>query len=118
MAENEKFDIKKFFGSFFKGLPWIKDLRTISGIVIIVFVGFTLWRAYFVKNQTQSQTSRVIVWPLSFSTINYTNSPQQSQKQEGAKRPWWLPHIFAEGYGFQEGSRTGVGVRAGGRLEW
>jgi len=63
----------------------------------------------------------MIVYPFSFSTITY--APQQEQKQEIKKRPWWLPILFIEGYGFTEttgvgNSRSGVGGRGGARLEW
>jgi hypothetical protein len=42
----EKIDIKKFFGSFFQVVPWLKDIRTMAAIALVLFVGFTLWRAY------------------------------------------------------------------------
>lgn len=116
--EVEKFDIKKFFGSFFKLIPWVKDIRTIITIIVVIFVASLIWRVFAGKPQSQSQ--RMIVWPFSFCNITY--APQQSQKQEVKKRPWWLPILFVEGYGFTEttglNSRTGVGGRGGARLEW
>ena len=118
MAEGEKFDIKKFFGSFFQLVPWLKDARTVLGVILVIMVASFVWRFFSVKPQTQSQTLKV--YPFSFSTVTY--APQQSQKQEIKKRPWWLPILFVEGYGFTEtsglNSRTGVGGKAGGRLEW
>lgn len=119
MAEGDKASARKFFGSFFQVVPWLKDLRTIATIVIIAFVGFTVWRAYFMKTQTQHQTTGIVALPG--STVVY--SPQQSQKQEGPKRPWWLPHVFGEIYGFAEQNtdsthRTGLGTKGGLRWEW
>lgn len=97
------------------GLGW----RLIITIIILLFVFTTIYRVLFVKNQTQSQ--QMTIWPFSFSTITY--APQQEQKQEIKKRPWWLPIFFIEGYGFAEtsginNSRTGLGGRAGGKLEF
>lgn len=118
MAEGEKLDIKKFFASFFKLLPWVKDARTVLGVVAIIFAASLIWRVFSGKPQTQSQMCKV--YPFSFSQVTF--APQQSQKQEVKKRPWWLPILFVEGYGFTETaagySRTGLGGRAGGRLEF
>jgi len=120
--DKSKFNLRYFvtgegWKDWFKswGLGW----RLIITLLAILFVATTLWRAYFTKNQTQSQ--KMVVYPFSFSTITF--SPQQEQKQEIKKRPWWLPILFVEGYGFTEttgvgNSRTGVGGRGGARLEW
>ena len=113
----EKFDIKKFFDLSPTALG--KVISVGWKLLIVILIVSTIWRAWFTKNQTQSQ--RMTVWPFSFSTITY--APQQEQKQEIKKRPWWLPIFFVEGYGFSEtsgvgNSRTGVGGRAGGRLEF
>jgi hypothetical protein len=118
MAEGEKFDIKKFFSSFFQLVPWLKNARMILGLIAVIFAASLIWRVFSGKPQSQSQ--RMIIYPFSFSTVTF--SPQQSQKQEVKKRPWWLPILFVEGYGFTEtsglNSRTGIGGKAGGRLEW
>ena len=119
MAEGEKFDIKKFFDSFFQLVPWLKDARTVLGVIIVIAACSLVWRLFSGKPQTQTQSMRI--YPFSFSTVTF--SPQQQQKQEIKKRPWWLPILFVEGYGFAEtsgvsSSRTGLGGRAGGRLEW
>jgi hypothetical protein len=115
-------------GYFFKGAgleDWFKSWglgwRFLVTILAIIFVVLTIWRAYFMKTQTQNQKQTATVIALPGSTVTY--APQQSQKQEVKKRPWWLPIFFIEGYGFSEtsgigNSRTGIGGRAGGRLEF
>jgi hypothetical protein len=120
--DKSKFDLAYFFKG--EGLKdWYKALgngwRLAAIIIALVFVGVTIYRAYFTKNQTQTQ--KMIIYPFSFSTVTF--SPQQEQKQEVKKRAWWMPIFFVEGYGFAEtsginNSRTGLGGRAGGRLEW
>ena len=118
---NGKFSLKYFiFGQGFKDWlsAWGSGWRIIVTLVIIFLIGITIYRAFFKKDQTQSQ--HLNVWPFSFSTVTYT--PQQSQKQEVKKRAWWLPTIFVEGYGFTETStnntRTGIGSKIGGRFEF
>lgn len=113
----EPFDIKKFFDLSPTALG--KAVSIGWKIALIGLLVFFLWRGIFGKTQTQTQ--RLIVWPFSFSNITY--APQQSQKQEIKKRPWWLPIFFVEGYGFSEttgtdNSRIGVGGRVGGRFEF
>jgi len=117
MADNEAFSFKKFFASFFQAVPWMKNIRFILGLVIILVLGYTIYRAYIMPRNKQVQNTQIHV--DSGGTLNLTNS----QKIEEKKRPWWLPHLFGEVYGFKEfeaagGSRTGVGGRAGGRWEW
>ena len=119
MAEGERFSFTKFFGSFFQLIPWLKDARTILGIILVIFAVSTAWKAFFGKTQMQAQQMTVL--PFSFSTITY--APQQSQKQEVKKRSWWLPSLFGEIYGFAETTgvdsrRTGLGARGGLRWEW
>ena len=57
--ENEKFSIKKFGLSFIQWLPWVKTIRIMVGVGIVLLVGLTIWRAYFkgdvVQKQTQTQ---------------------------------------------------------------
>jgi hypothetical protein len=115
----EKVDIKKFAQGFIQPVEWWKAASTGLKILAVLFAVFVIYRAFFMKTQTQSQNARIIALPG--STVTY--APQQQQKQETKKRPWWLPVFFLEGYGFSEttgvgNSRTGVGGRVGGRLEW
>ncbi len=116
---DEKVDVKKFAKGFVKPVEWWKAASMAIKIFIVLFITFTIYRAYFMKTQTQTQALNV--WPLSFSTVSF--SPQQEQKQEIKKRAWWLPTFFAEGYGYSESSgignsRTGIGGRIGGRFEF
>jgi hypothetical protein len=113
-----KFDLKYFLNG--KGLEdWFKTWgfgwRLLITLLALIFVAVTIYRAFFMKTQTQKQTNQLLALP--FSTVYY--APQQSQKQEVKKRPWWLPIPFVEGYAFAESNgRTGIGGRAGGRLEF
>ena len=115
MPDYEKFSLGKFFGSFFQFIPWVKDIRTILGILIIsavIFSGYKAINHFFPGPAAQQQHTEICVQPGGTLNLN------QNQKNEAKKRAWWLPHIFGEIYGFQETDRSGVGARAGGRLEW
>lgn len=112
----EPFSFKKFFD--LSPTAFGKILSIGWKLLLVLLIVSTIWRAWFIKTQTQTQ--KLNVWPFSFSTITY--APQQQQKQEVKKRPWWLPTVFVEGYGFSEttgiDSRTGMGGRAGLRFEF
>ncbi len=115
----EKVDIKKFAKGFIQPVEWWKAASTGLKVIIVILAIITFYRAYFMKTQTQTQ--KLNIWPFIFSTVTY--APQQEQKQEIKKRPWWLPIFFIEGYGFSEtsgigNSRTGIGGKIGGRLEF
>lgn len=124
MAEGEKFDIGKFISSFFQAVPWMKNLRYILGLVIVIIVGITIWRAWFMSRNPQTNTDTykmpVIALPGSHITYTPTINDMTSQKQEEKKRAWWMPGAFVEIYGLAErGSdwqRTGVGTKGG--LRW
>ena len=73
----------KWFGSFFQIVPWLKDLRTVAAICIIAFVGFTIYRAYFLKTQQQTQHNTTTVTGQSGSHIT-VEAP--SQKMESNHR--------------------------------
>jgi hypothetical protein len=49
----DKVSGKKFTKSFFELMPWVKNLRFILGLAILVFIGLTIYRAYFMKTNTQ-----------------------------------------------------------------
>lgn len=113
MPDGEKFSISKFFGSFFEVVPWMKNIRFIVGLVLVLFVGYTVYRAYIMPRNKQTQNTQIHVAPGGTLNLN------QSQKIEEKKRAWWMPTPFAEGYGFYESDgRNGVGVRAGARFEF
>lgn len=47
---------KKFVKSYVEWKPWIKTIRFGSGLFIILFILFTLYRAYFMKTDKQEVT--------------------------------------------------------------
>jgi len=117
MAEAEKFDFKKFLSGFVNPVTHAKNLQFLVWFALIILIGFTIWRAFFMHTQAQSQKQTATVIALPGSTVTY--APEQSQKQEVKKRPWWLPIPFVEGYGFVESdNRKGVGAKAGARIDF
>ena len=50
----EAFSLKKFFGSFFQWLPWVKTLRYAIGIALILGVILFVYLKF--KPQTQNTT--------------------------------------------------------------
>ena len=110
MAEQEKFDLFKFLGSFFQLVPWVKNIRFMVGVALVGFVGLTIYRAFFMATQTTKQVTQIVAQPGSQVTVD--------QKRE--EKPSGLGvHPFVEGYGFAESDkRTGAGGRAGLRVEF
>jgi len=53
---NDPISPKKFIKSFVELKPWLKNIRFIAGLVIILFTGLTVYRAYFMKTDTQEVT--------------------------------------------------------------
>lgn len=100
----------KFFD--FGPIVWSKALKVGLILVVLGFLGLTIWKAYFVPDQQQHQSNVINAQPG--ATVNIG----QSQKQEAKKRAWWLPHLFTEIYAFQETDRNGIGTRGGARWEW
>jgi len=107
---SEAFSVKKFFD--FGLLTWLKAFK--FGLILagVAFIGITIWRAYFMPTNTQSQETAIRV--ERGGTLNLT----QSQKQEIKKKKWWVPSIFGEVYGFTEtDGRMGLGAKGGLRWE-
>jgi Ni,Fe-hydrogenase I cytochrome b subunit len=103
MAEAEKFSLSKFLGSFTQWLPWVKTLRYTIGIIAILFLLFTIYKAFFEKKNAQKITIG------SGSTVNI--------KQGETQRKRFI--LFVEPYVDQSSNRKlGTGVRGGVRLEW
>jgi len=67
----------KWCASLFQLVPWLKDLRTIASICIIAFVGFTIYRAYFMKTQQQTQHNTTTVCALPGSNV-VVEAPKQT----------------------------------------
>lgn len=110
MAENEKFSLFKFAGSFFQFLPWVKTLRYAAGIALIGFVGLTIYRAFFMPTQTTKQVTHIIAQPGAQVTVDQ----KKEEKKSGIK-----VSPFVEGYGFAESDdRKGIGGKAGVRIEF
>lgn len=54
----EPFSISKAIKSFFSGLDWFKALMIGLKILGIAFIGLTIYRAYFMETQSQTQIFR------------------------------------------------------------
>ena len=81
MVDDEnKISPSKFISSFFQLLPWIKTSRFIIGAIIVLFIGITIWRAYFRKDilQTQTQKQETTITQAPGSTVNL-GGPAQTQ---------------------------------------
>jgi len=102
---DDKFSLSRFLGSFFQWLPWVKTIRFGLGLVMIIIAGFTVYKAFFVK--TQQQTQRIIIKPGATAVIQ--------QKQELPKKKF-IP--FVEGFVEQRNHNTmQSGIRVGLRFE-
>jgi hypothetical protein len=110
MADQEKFSLLKFLGSFVQWLPWVKTARYAIGIAAIGLIGLTIYKAFFMPTQTTKQETHIIAQPGSQVTIDQ----EREEKKPGIEvRP------FVEGYGFAESDdRKGVGGKAGVRVDF
>ena len=110
MADQEKFSLLKFLGSFAEWLPWVKTVRYAVGIALIGFIGIMIYRAFFMPTQTTKQETHIIAQTGSQVTIDQ----KREEKKSGIEvRP------FVEGYGFAESDdRKGVGAKAGVRVDF
>ena len=102
-----KFSTKYFFTG--KGKEtWFKTLGIGWRLVFIAIILFTIYRAYFVKTQTQHNT----ITAQPGSTVNVIQKTNE-------KRAWWMPTPFVDMYAFVEtNDRSGFGGRAGCRWEF
>lgn len=106
MADLEKFNILKFFGSFTQLLPWVKTLRYALGILGVGFIGLTIYRAYFMP--TKREVTQIVAEAGSHVSLT---------KREDKRGITVTP--FIEGYGFAESDkRTGAGAKAGVRIDF
>lgn len=93
---DESFDIKKWFTGFVNPVTWSKSVVYLAMILIVLLIGFTIYRAYFMK--TGSNLHRPTIIALPGSTV--TNPDMHSeQKIEQQKRPWWRPIPYISVYG-------------------
>ena len=110
MADQEKFSLLKFLGSFAEWLPWVKTVRYAVGIALIGFIGIMIYRAFFMPTQTTKQETHIIAQTGSQVTIDQ----KREEKKSGIE-----VHPFVEGYGFAESDkRTGAGAKAGVRVDF
>jgi len=87
---------------------WWKTLGYAWRLAIILFAVFIIYRAFFMKQQTQN--NQIMAQPG--STINVIQKTNE-------KRAWWMPTPFVDIYAFVESDdRSGVGGRAGCRWEF
>jgi hypothetical protein len=107
---SEPWSWAKFFD--FSPVVWSKALKMGLILAVVALLGLTIYKAYFVPTQKQTQTNTITAQPG--STVNI------GQSQSSAKaRPWWLPRLFTELYAFAESdSRTGIGSKVGARWEF
>ena len=84
MADDEKFDIGKFFSGFLNPVSWAKDMKTIVTIAIVIFVGFTLYRAYIQPRNVQKQQPKITVQSGGTGNFNF------SQTQAVKERRWFI----------------------------
>ena len=108
MADQEKFSLLKFLGSFFQWLPWVKTARYAVGIAAIGIIGLTIYRAFFMP--TRKEVTQIVAQSGSHVNIE--------QKKEDKKSGVSVTP-FVEGYGFAESDkRTGAGAKAGVRVDF
>ena len=98
----ETISAKKFVGSFFQLMPWVKNIRFIIGLVIILLVGLTIYKAFF----KETRHTRIVA-----EKVNY---------YEEKKRAWWVPTPFVEIFGELKTDEDSpqVGTRFGARWEF
>jgi hypothetical protein len=103
--EKEKITIQKFLGGLIAPKTGVKALAFLPWIILFLFIGFTIWKAYIKK-------------PEPSTTIHAEAGSEIDVIYQANKRHLILfgePYVFAEG---GDRSRTGVGVRAGLRWEF
>ena len=79
MAEGEQFSWSKFFGGFVNGLTWAKNIQFVAWLAIIAIVGFTIYRAYFMKTTSQQQRNTQTINAATGSNV-HVDAPGQVMK--------------------------------------
>ena len=96
----EKISVKKAGASFVSGLDWFKSSMIGVKIIVILLIGYTVYRAWFMEKNKQN--TQIVVQKggkLNLKQIQGSNKRFQT---------------FGELYGFCEtDGRYGLGVRAG-----
>ena len=52
--EDEKFSLSKYVMSFFQWMPWVKTLRHLTGIIIIVVIVGFIYMKFFKKDSQET----------------------------------------------------------------
>lgn len=118
MADEDKLSAKKFATSFVQAKPWIKNIRFILGLVIVLLIATTIYRAWF-SSGTQKSKHIVIALPGSrIESIEQTTDQKLTQK-----RPWWqpIPYVGIAAEARTQGSNTEniqLGVKAEVGIRW
>jgi hypothetical protein len=87
---------------------WLKTLGFGWRLFAILFAVFIIYRAFFMKQQTQHNQ-------ITVGQGGIVNVQQTTEK----KKAWWMPTPFVEGYGFVEtDDRSGFGMKGGARWEF
>ena len=104
MSENEKFSFKKLLASPFTKLFWVKALMYGSGLCVVAAIGYTFYKAYFIK-------------PPSSQIIHAETGSNVTVIQKQVRKRFFIP--FIEIY-VQQPSNDDfqTGIRAGLRFEF
>jgi hypothetical protein len=105
LSEMEKVDVKKFLQSFANPVAWWKTARFAIGLAALIFVGFTVYKAYFVP--TQRNTQKIIVGRGWVGNIFQGESGKSTKSNHGMEP-------FVELYGqFDSDSERRAGIKCG-----
>lgn len=76
----EKFSLSKFLSGFTNPVSWAKDAKTIITIAIILFVGFTLYRAYIQPRTIQKQQPKITVQAGGTGNFNFVQNANKERR--------------------------------------
>ena len=76
----EKFSLGKWFSGFANPVSWAKDLKTIIVIAIILFAGFTLYRAYILPRTVQKQQPKITVQSGGTGNFNFSQIANKERR--------------------------------------
>jgi len=120
----EPFDIKKWASGFINPVTWSKSIVYFGMVLLILFVGLTIYRAFFMKTGSNIHRPWMIALPGSTVTADMSSE----QKVEQKKRSWWMPIPYIEVFGeitskYDEDNkftkpRPGFGVETGVRWDF
>lgn len=99
----ERFSLSKYIMSFFQWMPWVKTLRHLTGIIVIVCLAGFIYMKFFKKEASQETTFHGDV-----GEVNIIQKPSK----------FFIP--FVEGFAGVETQHDemNAGIRAGVRVEF